>query len=258
MHPPITSRRRFLLAACAMGAAAAAPAHARDWHFPWSRDERVRGSGKLRHEERPLGRISGLALSLPGTVEVRTGAADGIVIDTDDNLLALIETVVEDGTLKIRPRRGSQLEPTQLKIVVSTRGLDRLALAGSGNILADALRGNRVRLDVGGSGAVVVDRIEADTVSVNLGGSGTLKAGGGSAHNVALTIGGSGDIDLGRLQTDGASATIAGSGDATLWVRDNLSVTVAGSGDIAYYGDPQISKSVVGSGGLKRLGPAPR
>jgi hypothetical protein len=259
---PTTLRRR-LLAACTLAAAAVlatsalvpVPAQA-GWSF--GKSEPVQGSGNVKRETRQVSGFKGLAMGLPGQVEVRTGNSEGLTIETDDNLLPLIETVVEGGTLEIRNKNRVNVKPRSLKIVVQTRGLESLSLGGSGSIDADRVAGSRIRFDIGGSGKVSVGKLEGESIGVNLGGSGDLKVNEGSARSVSANIGGSGNVDLARVRLDEASVTIAGSGDVTLWVRNRLSTTVAGSGDINYYGDPQVSKTTLGSGGPRRLGPAPR
>lgn len=253
-----TMTRRFLMATCALACLAIAPqAEAADW--TWGKNEQVQGSGNVQRQARDVAHFNGLAMSLPGNVEIRSGSGrEGLTVEADDNLLPLIETVVEDGTLQIRAKHHANLRTRNLKIVVQARDIDRLSLAGSGNIDADVVRGGRVRLDLGGAGAINVRRVEGESVNVNLGGSGNLKVGDGTARSVAVSIGGSGNVDLAHVRAENASVTVAGSGDATLWVRGSLSLTVAGSGDVNYYGDPQVSKSVVGSGNVRRLGAAPR
>jgi hypothetical protein len=251
--------RRTLLAACALAFAATAvtvPALGADWN--WGRSEQVQGNGNIKRQAREVGHFNGVAFSLPGQVEIRSGNTEGLTIETDDNLLPLIETVVEDGTLKIRNKNKVNIQTRNLKIVVQVRELDRLALAGSGSIDADRVTGSRVKFDVGGSGSIKVRKAEGQSINVNLGGSGDLKVDEGNARSLSASIGGSGTVDMARVRLETASVTVAGSGDATLWVRDSLSMTVAGSGDVNYYGDPQVSKSVVGSGNARRLGPTPR
>jgi hypothetical protein len=253
-----TTTRRFLVAACALACIAIAPqASSGDWS--WGRSEQVQGSGNVQRQARNVAHFSGLSMSLPGNVEIRSGGGrEGLTIEADDNLLPLIETVVEDGTLQIRAKRNTNLRTRNLKVVVQARDIDRLALAGSGNIDADVVRGSRVKFDVGGSGSVRVGRIEGESVSVNLGGSGNLKAADGTARSLSISIGGSGTVDLAHVRAENASVTLAGSGDATLWVEGSLNLTAAGSGNANYYGDPQVSKTVVGSGNVRRLGASPR
>lgn len=237
-------------------ATTAAPSIAGNWSFG---GERVEGNGSIKRQSRQVSHFTGLALEVPGKLELRMGDSEGVSIETDDNVLPLIETVVENGTLKIRPtRRNLSLRTRNLKIVVNARQIERLALGGSGSVDADTLRAPRLNIDLGGSGEIHVRNLESDAVSVTLGGSGDFKAGAGQARKLSVSIGGSGTVDMGRVQVDNASISVAGSGEATVWARHELSMTIAGSGDVNYYGDPRVSKSVVGSGDARRIAAAPR
>lgn len=250
---------RLLLAACMLACAAPltySPAQAAAWS--WG-GETVQGNGNIKRQQRDLGHFTGVSSELSAKVEVRIGNTEGVTIETDDNLLPLIDTVVEDGTLKIKTaKRNINLNTRTMKIIVQAKALDRLSLGGSGSIDSDPLRTRKLQLDLGGSGTINLKGVEADAVSVNLGGSGDIKAAGGSATHLSISIGGSGNVKMGPVRSDTASVTIAGSGDATVWARQTLSLTVAGSGDLNYYGDPRITTSVVGSGSTKRLGAAPQ
>ena len=252
-----TFARRTLLAACiAGGLAAATHTHAASWS--WG-GEQVQGSGRVVKQVRQVGNFNGLSLSVPGRVELRIGNSEGVTVEADDNVLPLIETVVENGTLEIRPvRRNLNLHSKSIHVVVQARSIERLALGGSGSIDADALRARRLQVDIGGSGSIGLKGIEGDAVSVSLGGSGDLKAARGTVGKLTVSIGGSGDVDLGRVQAGSASVSVAGSGEATVWARNELSATIAGSGDVNYYGDPRVSKSSVGSGEVRRIGASPQ
>lgn len=233
-------------------ALAAAPSWA-----AWPGNETVKGNGKTGSQTRQLAPFTGVSLSMPAQVELRIGNAESATVETDANLLALVETVVEKGNLEIRPKKGFNLEARAIKVVVQARQIDRLALGGSGSIQADALRSPKLRLDVGGSGSINVKSVESESIATALGGSGQVKI-GGTARKLSVSIGGSGDVQAGQLKAEEVEVNIGGSGDATVWASSALKVAVAGSGDINYYGDPKVQSSVAGSGGAKRLGPAPR
>jgi hypothetical protein len=250
-----TSRRALLLGAGALAACIVALPPAA---LAWDRYQQVEGNGSVKRQPRDAGHFSGVAMALAGKVEVRRGERDSVMVEADDNLLPLIETVVEDGTLQIRTRRAVSIHTRKLRVFVTARQLDRLSMAGSGEIDADRVDGARAQFDIGGTGTVRVGKVDAERIVVGVGGSGDLRVEGGSARTVSLSIGGSGNIDLARVRAESANVSIAGSGDASLWVRDSLSATVVGSGDISYYGDPRISKSMMGSGDVRRLGAAPR
>ena len=224
----------------------------------WGGDK-VQGSGTIKKQARELGHFTGVSLSLPAHMELRIGNTESITIETDDNLLPLIDTVIEDGTLKIRAnKRNLSLNSRTMKIVLQAKEVSRVALGGSGSIDADTLKGGKLQFDLGGSGAINVKGVESEALSVTVGGSGQLKTGGGWTRQLSVSIGGSGDVDLGQVKAREASVSVAGSGEATVAASDALSVTIAGSGDVNYYGDPKVSKSVVGSGGVKRAGGMPK
>ncbi len=158
----------------------------------WFSSSQVKGNGNINKQSRDLAHFTGVAFSLPGNVELRLGNTESITIETDDNLLPLIETVIEDGTLRIRTvKKNTNIDTRHLKIVVQAKDIERLSLGGSGSIESDALKGKKVQIDLGGSGSINVKGVDAESLSVTLGGSGNLKAGSGTTKKLSLSIGGS-------------------------------------------------------------------
>ncbi len=258
-HFTLSSRLRQVVMAVAVVACAVPLTMAIAGPMDWAGGAKVQGSGKIVKQTRALAHFTGVSLNVPGDMELRLGNTESVTIETDDNVLPLIESVIEDGVLKIRPvKRNTKLHTRNMKIVVHAKDINRLALAGSGSIDSDALKGGKLQFDVGGSGSIKVKGIEGEAVSISLGGSGDLKSGAGKANSLSISIGGSGDVNVGQVKVSDASVSLAGSGEAIVWANTGLSVTIAGSGDVNYYGDPKISKSVVGSGDVTRLGSAPK
>ena len=253
------SRLRHVVLAFAALASIVPATQAHAAGLDWFGGNRIEGSGNIKSLTRELGHFTGVAVNLPSQVELRIGNTESVTIETDDNLLPLIESVVEDGTLKLRTgKRNLNFKTRTLKIVVHARSIDRIALGGSGTIESDVLRGDKFKFDIGGSGSINLKGIEGNAVVVAVGGSGNLRSGPGTAGKVSVSIGGSGDVQLGQVKAQDANVSVAGSGEATLWVSGALSASIAGSGDVNYYGDPKVSKSVAGSGTLKRLGDSGR
>ncbi|MBK0392899.1 head GIN domain-containing protein [Ramlibacter algicola] len=212
----------------------------------------VKGNGNRRSETRTVSGFTGVASALPGQLEVRLGNAESVVIETDDNLLPLIESKVVRGTLELRPQRDISIDPQYLKVVVTARSIDMLALAGSGSLTADGLKGQQLKVDVGGSGSIDLARTEVDSLAISMGGSGAIKL-GGTARELKLSLAGSGNVSAGALQADEARISIAGSGVATVAPKSRLKVSIAGSGNVRYQGDPKVEQSIAGSGTVQRL-----
>lgn len=255
----VTAGVRYLVLAAAIVACAMPADGALAGPLDWLGGEPIKGSGIVKKQTRELMHFTGVALSVPGSMELRLGTAENITIEGDDNLLPLIETVIEGGVLKIRPvKRTMSLQMRKLKIIVNAKEVERLSLGGSGSIEADALRAKKLTIDLGGSGSISVKGMEAEAIALSVGGSGNFKSGAGTAGSLSVSIGGSGDVDVGQVRSRDASVSVAGSGEAIVWASNDLSVTIAGSGDVNYYGDPRVARTVVGSGTTTRLGAAPR
>ncbi|MBJ7313143.1 head GIN domain-containing protein [Rugamonas sp. CCM 8940] len=231
--------RHLLLAASALAVAAPLTlGTAQASPLDWLRGETVKGSGKMISQTRELGHFNAMALSTGGNVEIRLGNSESVTIEADDNILPLIETVVENGTLRIRPLQKAQhLDIRNLKLVVQARSLERVSMAGSGTINADRLQGEKLQFDVGGSGSINVAKLNSEAVTISIGGSGSMKA-GGNTERLQVSIGGSGTVHTGQLAVRDAVINIGGSGQATVSAQKSLSLSVAGSGSIGYYGDP--------------------
>lgn len=247
--------RAFATIALCSAAAWSPVTHA--WEFNLGFGKVVTGSGTFKSESRAVSGFTGISLALGGLVEIHQGDVEGVTVETDDNLLPLMETAVEGGTLIIRPAaRNTSFSTKKLKFSVYAKAIERLDIDGSGDIRAEKLRTTGLKASIAGSGDMVIRSLDTGSLSVSIAGSGDFSA-AGRADKLDARIAGSGDIRAGGLEAKVAEVRIAGSGDAAVWARENLNVSVAGSGDVEYYGDPQVKKSIAGSGTVKRLGLAP-
>jgi carbon monoxide dehydrogenase subunit G len=236
--------------ACAL---AATPATA--WEWSWG--AKVSGSGNIKTEARAVSGFNGISLSIPANAEIVQGASEGVSIETDDNILPLIETVIEEGKLKIRFKdRNMSVSTKTLRMTINVKSIESLAVGGSGDLQAAKLQVPTLKASIAGSGDVRITNLDADTLIVSIAGSGNFSA-GGKSNTLEGKIAGSGDMKTEKLAANNVKLSIAGSGDAKVWAKETLKISVAGSGDVAYYGDAKVTQSVAGSGSVKRLGTAP-
>ena len=201
--------------------------------------ETLTGSGTPATETRNVAGAHSVSMSVPGKLEIVLGDAEKLTVTGDDNILPVLETTVDRGELRIRFRERGHLNlhfKTPLRMTLAVKSLDGIMIAGSGDVVANALDARKLSLSISGSGNIVL---------------------GGKAQALDVQIAGSGDVKAGKLEAKSASVSIAGSGDATLWARESLNASIAGSGDVRYYGDPAVQRSVMGSGSVRRVGAAP-
>src|SRR5215470_4356388 len=214
--------------------------------------EKIIGSGTIQTETRGVSGFRGVSLAISAQVTLRQGDHEGLKISGDDNVLPLVETVVENGTLKIRWAGGAhyQISAKALEIVIDARSIDGLAVRGSGEIRADRLTAGHLNAAITGSGAIVVDNLDVDALDVALAGSGHLNA-GGRADLLVAALSGSGELSAAKLASRRARIALHGSPQASVWAKDELKASIAGSGDIKYYGKPRLTQTIAGSGTIR-------
>lgn len=223
----------------------------------WSGGGKVTvGSGKSVVETRNVGAFQAIDLSGSMDLRVTQAAAEAVRVKADDNLVALIETVVENSpqgpVLKVRWKKGESIRMRGTPVVeIDAVKLQALTSRGSGDVMVGSLRTPALAVTLAGSGDAKFDALEADDVTVRVAGSGDVSA-RGNARRLNVSIAGSGDLSLGGLHADDVSVDIAGSGDAVVHARSTLKVSIAGSGDVVYSGSPVVTQRIAGSGSVAR------
>lgn len=213
--------------------------------------EYISGSGNVVAEERPVdGAFTEIVLANNGDVTVVQGPERAIVVEAEDNLLPYLTTEISNGTLTLATERGMLLQEREpIRYTVTLPEVERLEIAGSGDISSEQIVGEDLTLEVGGSGALLLESLTARRLETTINGSGSIAL-GGDVQEQEIALNGSGDYDAAELVSENATVTIAGSGTVTVWAAGALDASINGSGDLIYYGNPQVEQTVNGSGDL--------
>jgi hypothetical protein len=215
------------------------------------------GSGVVSSETRDASGFRGVALAIEAKLELHQDGTEGLSVTGDDNVVPLVETVVEDGTLRVRWKKGNySARYNDLAIVVHAKSIDSLAIAGSGEITAKALKTGKLRMSLAGSGRAAVDSLNADSANISIEGSGRVTA-AGRIDSLDVSVAGSGALAAAKLESQKAKVAVAGSGRAILWATQALDASVLGSGTVRYYGKPRVHSAVAGSGTIRQMGEQP-
>jgi len=188
-------------------------------------------------------------------VEVRFGDRESVRLEGDAAAIREIETVVEKGTLKIRPKSGawkSGHNRGNVTAYVTARKIDALTQSGSGNItVVGPISGTELNASVSGSGRIV---FESDVQLFNgrISGSGRLVATGYAAQS-NISISGSGRFEGSELKSQSANLEISGSGMITIHADEQLNASISGSGNIHYSGNARTNLRTSGSGRLRKI-----
>lgn len=212
--------------------------------------DRIIGSDKLVHQPRAIAGVRVLELRGPVDVVLKQAPVEKLTVHADDNLAALVETEVHDGTLRIGIREGASFRSRHaIGATLEVPHLSAIRLLASGDLTCAGFDADLLELTIQGSGDLRIDALHAGTVAVLIQGSGDVHLTGTAAQQ-GYVIEGSGDVEAGELAGRNVAVRIAGSGDAALWATENLHVNIDGSGDVTYRGNPVVKKSMNGSGDL--------
>jgi putative autotransporter adhesin-like protein len=105
----------------------------------------VKGSGVVKTEKRTLAPFASLEVSCHGSIQVQTQRQEGLEISGDDNIIPLITTEVNNGTLYIRSSK--EYNPRdKLEIIVSASDLKRFVFSGAGEANLSNVKNDRMEI----------------------------------------------------------------------------------------------------------------
>jgi hypothetical protein len=208
----------------------------------------IRGDGDLVTETRDEKDFTGLNVSVPGKINVKSGTTFKVEVQVEENLLPYLRTEVEsDGNLHIYFYKEVR-DVDGLVVSVTMPQLESLDLSGSAILATDGVfEGPSLDLDVSGSGKVTMNFIDYDDVDVQLSASGRIEL-EGAGGDLNAHISGRGDIVALDCPVREADVRISGSGAAKVDVLYKLKAQISGSGEVWYEGNPVVSSEISGSG----------
>jgi hypothetical protein len=213
--------------------------------------QKVKGNGQLIEKTRQVGDFEALGVSGSFDVFLVKGQEGKVIVNVEQNLEPYLETEVENGTLKVRWKKGSNVRTTKnTKVTVHFDKLDGVALAGSGDIISkDAIVTDEIKVAVAGSGDIQLE-LEANHSKAAISGSGDIEL-SGTSKSFEAAVAGSGDIEAYDLKTEKSELKISGSGTIHASVENELIARISGSGNVKYKGNPRVEDvKVSGSGNV--------
>lgn len=213
----------------------------------------IKGNGDIVTETRDEKDFTGLNVSGPGKINVKTGLTYKVEVQVEENLLPYLKTEVEsDGDLHIYFSKNVR-DVDGLVISVTMPQLESITLSGSAELVTNGVfEGPSLGVNVSGSGEVKMNFIDYDAIDVQLSGSGLIEL-EGTGGELNAHISGSGDIVALDCPVREAELHVSGSGSAKVDVNQKLTAFISGSGDVWYEGNPVVDSEISGSGEIKKI-----
>lgn len=232
--------------------------------------EAVRGSGNVVEESRSLGNVSGVELSMQGTLYITIGASQSFRIEAEDNLLEYIQTDVRGDRLVIdNPQRVNLQNSEPINFYLTLQELDTVEISSSGDVEVEddiqsdsfsitisssgsvslgKLDCSSLRVEISSSGDITISDLLADRASVRITSSGNMDILAGQVPRQDITISSSGEYNARDVTSEEAEVTLTSSGKVTIRVSDRLRGRLSSSGDVYYIGNPDVNVSTSSSG----------
>jgi hypothetical protein len=190
-----------------------------------------KGSGKIVTEKRSLSGFKGVDVGGVFQVEITAGKEFAVEIETDDNLLPLIKTEVNNGVLEIELERH---------------------VSPSGKILVRISAPDISELDVSGAANVTLNAVKNSNLAVEASGAAKLKIAGQTAK-LTVESSGASKIDADDLRTENATIEGSGASHIELNVSGELNADLSGASHVTYSGTPTaVHKTTTGAGSVSQ------
>ena len=235
----------------------------------------IRGSGNIVSKERKISGVEGVHLGTIGTLHVRIGGGEKLVVEAEDNLQEFIKTKMKGDVLTITLESEGGINATKdIHYYLTVKKLDLIKLSSAGDaIIEDDVKSDEfeivissagdlkmqdidareVDISVSSAGDVSIKNLKAKELGVRISSAGDVVIGGGEVEEQDIHISSAGDYKADRLSCKDAEVMLNSSGDALIMVKDRLDATISSSGSLRYIGDPVVHSRTSSSGDIIRV-----
>jgi len=156
----------------------------------------IQGNHQLVNQRFDIDNYDKVVLNIQAEVFYQqfSDSAPYLQINTDENILKVLDVRVENDQLIIDVKRDSIIKPTKLTIYTCSHNLNQVKVAGSGEIrLKGEVNAKDFSLNITGSGSLYADSLLCNDMKASISGSGKVQLTGASNRS-SFAITGSGNV----------------------------------------------------------------
>ncbi|WP_310395866.1 head GIN domain-containing protein [Hymenobacter sp.] len=201
----------------------------------------LQGNGTLAVRTQPVSSFTRLHLSVHGTVELRHGSEEKVVIETDDNLLDSVATYNAGQTLYVTTENKlRQPAYSRLRVVVYLRQLQHLDIANYGPVVCPeplrAIEPLDVRIQSFGDTQLL---FQADVLNLHSACAGRVTV-AGTAGQVLINNKSEGELDCRDLVAQHLKLVNMGVGNVRVRAEQTIRIQHRGVGFVHYAGSARL------------------
>jgi len=211
----------------------------------------IEGDGNLVTDTIALDHFQNIELGGMFNVTLISGNNPQVVIETDSNLMAIVNVYVREEILNINSRNDRVLRPTRMNITITYPELKQVSISGAGKISSpEPVESQELIFDISGAGEIDLN-INTQILRTNLSGAGSLNLEGEADQHFA-NLSGANHLQSSNLITRETRIRLSGAGSAEVYASEIIDASLSGVGTIRYYGNPPQRKvTTAGIGTIK-------
>lgn len=213
-----------------------------------------KGDGNVVKEKRTVEAFDQLELSGVFNVQISQGDKEEVIVETDQNLQPLVETVNENGKLIIKSKKGvKNQKSTKMMVYVTVTDINNLEIGGVGNVsCTNQLVLDNLDLEISGVGNTNLE-LDCEELNAELSSVGNIEL-AGEVETAFVENSGVGNLNALKLEVQNLDLENSGIGNAKVYAIQELSVENSGMGNLHYKGDADIKNfETSGMGKVKRI-----
>lgn len=185
----------------------------------------TRGSGNVVTDRRDVSGFHGIDVGGVYQVEVSAQKEFSVTVETDDNLVPMIKTEVDDGILRIES--DGRISPKNtIRIKIGAPNIDSLEVSGVANVTVNDVKNSSLAINSSG----------ASKISVS-----------GETSQLTVDVSGATKVDANELKSENANVETTGASNVTVNVSGTLKAEASGASHVNYSGNPtSVQKSTTG------------
>ncbi len=212
-----------------------------------------KGNGNVVQEKRLSGIDFDKISSSAGTdVYITQGNINEIIVETDENLLAYLQTDISNGELRISTSQKMGRATTR-KVYVTFKEIKALSASSGSEVVGKSIvKSEDLSLSTS-SGADISVEILSRNLTAKASSGSEIKIRGKASNFIGKASSGS-EISAEKLEVISATAQASSGAEIKIAVKENLDAKASSGGSIRYAGDPQIlNANKSSSGSVKKI-----
>ncbi len=213
----------------------------------------VQGNGNVITEERPVTENFDKVKGSAGLdVFLTEGTENKIVVEADENLMAIIETNISNGKLTIRADKNIGRSKAK-KVHVTYKNLSSIEASSGSDVIGNSVIKSEILSLDSSSGADLEVEVLSKELYAETSSGADIELSGKASTLYANASSGS-DLNAKKLLVGNCNASASSGADITVTVKNKLDAKASSGGDVRYYGDPTaVTKKDGSSGSVRKM-----